>query len=582
MLEELEIRSLGPIHHAVLRPAPGMTAITGETGAGKSMLLNALRMISGGTAAARMVSPGEDGAWAQGIFAVSEDSDAAAIVHGAGGDVEDGEIFLTRTLPAKGRSRAVLNGRSVPRAVLGDISGELVTIHGQADQLRMASAGRQREFLDRYAHDDALLDAYRSAWKRLNEADSRLRGVTEQESDAMRKADYLRESIERIDRVAPHAGEDDELKAMRDRIENAAEIARGVGGALAALDTSQMDAEGDVPGALPLVEQAVQSLRSIHVHGEYGEIADRLTAVSTELSDVVFTLGGMLGGEEEPQDLDTINGRIHELDELTRRWGPTLADVIAWREQAGYDLEDLDASPERVERLREERAQAYKEALAAADDLHEARKAAASELAGRVTDELGSLAMSGAALDIEVEPRGRSAAPDPGDFGPLDANGVDDIRFLFTPFPGSPKLPMGKSASGGELSRLMLALELVAADRGMNGGEDFAMTFVFDEVDAGVGGKTAVELGRRLARLARHAQVIVVTHLAQVASWANAQFVVSKTVDTKDDDAGADTTVAEVRDGARVREIARMLAGSESEASLTHARELLASSGASR
>ena len=235
-----------------------------------------------------------------------------------------------------------------------------------------------------------------------------------------------------------------------------------------------------------------------------------------------------------------------------------------------------------MERLRKERAQAYKEALAAADDLHEGRKAAASELAGRVTDELGSLAMSGAALDIEVEPRGRSEAPRPGDFGPLDANGVDDIRFLFTPFPGSPKLPMGKSASGGELSRLMLALELVAADRGMNGGEDFAMTFVFDEVDAGVGGKTAVELGGRLARLARHAQVIVVTHLAQVASWANAQFVVSKTVDTKDDDAGADTTVAEVSDGARVREIARMLAGSESEASLTHARELLASSGSSR
>ncbi|MBW3087788.1 DNA repair protein RecN [Bifidobacterium sp. 82T24] len=578
MLEELEIRSLGPIHHAVLRPAKGMTAITGETGAGKSMLLNALRMISGGSAASRLVSPGEDGAWAQGIFAVEDSSPTVGIVHDAGGDVEDGEIFLTRTLPAHGRSRAVLNGRSVPRAILGDISGELVTIHGQADQLRMASAARQRDFLDRYAQDDGLLDAYRTAWRHLNDVDVKLRNVTEQESDAMQKADYLRESIERIDGVNPHAGEDDELKAMRDRIENAAEISLGIGGALAALDGSQMGAD-DAMGATALVDQAVQSLRGIHVAGKYGEIADRLASLNAELEDVAFTLGGMADGGEEPQNLDEINERIHDLDELTRRWGPTIQDVLDWREQAGYDLEDLDASPERVEQLRGERETAYESALAAADALHEARVAAAGELASRVTGELASLAMSGAALDIDVRARERSGHDGPGDFGPLDASGRDDIRFLFTPFPGSPQLPMGKSASGGELSRLMLALELVAADRGMNGGGDFAMTFVFDEVDAGVGGKTAVELGRRLAQLARHAQVVVVTHLAQVASWANAQFVVSKTVEANGgEDDGATTTVTEVRGDAREREIARMLAGSESETSLVHARELLKSS----
>ncbi|NEG96030.1 DNA repair protein RecN [Bifidobacterium sp. SMB2] len=579
MLEELEIRALGPIHHAVLRPARGMTAITGETGAGKSMLLNALRMISGGTAASRLVSPGEDEAWAQGIFAIGGGSSVADIVHDAGGSVEDDEIFLTRTLPAKGRSRAVLNGRSVPRAILGDISGELVTIHGQADQLRMASVGRQRDFLDRYAQDDALLDAYHTAWQRLNDIDAKLRGVTEQESDAMRKADYLRESIERIDRVAPHVGEDSELRTLRDRIENAAEITRGVGGALAALDSSQMDVDGgDAVGATSLIEQAVQSLRSIHVQGEYAEVAERLDALNTELSDVVFTLSGMLGGDDEAQDLDGINDRIHELGELTRRWGPTLEDVLAWREQAGYDLEDLDASPERVDQLRKERESAYEAALSAADALHEARAAAAGELSSRVGDELASLAMSGASLDIDVQVRRRPDSAAAGDFGPLDASGGDDIRFLFTPFPGSPKLPMGKSASGGELSRLMLALELVAAERGMNGGDDFAMTFVFDEVDAGVGGKTAVELGRRLAKLAEHAQVIVVTHLAQVASWANAQFVVSKTVEAAGGDDGANTTVTEVRDDAREREIARMLAGSESKTSLVHARELLESS----
>ena len=574
MLEELEIRDLGPIRSAVLTPAAGMTAITGETGAGKSMLLNAIRLISGDTADVGRVSAGADAAWAQGVFAVGSMDQAAVIAAEAGAEPEDGELFLSRSVPVSGRSRATLNGRSVPRSVLGRIAEELVTIHGQADQLRIASGTRQREFLDAVAGDQTELDAYRGAWAALTAMDERLERLTSQQVSMRQQADYLRESIERIDRVDPHPGEDEELKARRSRIENAAEIAQGVGGALAALDASAVG-EPDAPGAVELVTRAAQHLRSIRVDGPFADLADRLESIGTDLSDVVFGLSRQIDMDEGVDDLDAINGRIHELDELTRRWGPTLADVIAWRDKAVLDVEDLDASPEKVAELEDERRRLFESALQAADRLSEVRRRAASELSARVGEELSSLAMAGAGLEIRVTPRDLDR--NRGGTWPLDANGRDDIAFLFTPFPGSPQLPMGKSASGGELSRLMLALELVAAERRMGYGPDSpAMTFIFDEVDAGVGGKSAVELGRRLARLARGAQVIVVTHLAQVASWADAQFVVSKGERSSDD--GVATTVHEVRGADREREIARMLSGSESETSLDHARELLAES----
>ena len=616
MLEELEIRNLGPIRSAVLTPAPGMTAITGETGAGKSMLLNAIRLISGAAADANRVSSGADAAWAQGVFMAGPQTAAAAIAAEAGVEPEDGELFLARSVPASGRSRATANGRSVPRSVLGRITDELVTVHGQADQLRIASAARQREFLDAVAGDQAELASYRQAWEALAAMDERLEKLASQESSIRQQADYLRESIERINRVDPQPGEDEDLKTRRSRIENAAEIAQGVGGALGALDASAVDGDPDALGASDLITRAVQHLRAIHVEGPFSDLADRLESIGADLSDVVFSLSRQIDMEEGVDDLDAINGRIHELDELTRRWGPTLADVIAWRDRAVLDVEDLNTSPEKLAELRQERRRLFEDALEAADRLSSVRRRAAGELSARVGEELSSLAMSGAGLEIRVTPREADEAR--GGTWPLDANGRDDIAFLFTPFPGSPQLPMGRSASGGELSRLMLALELVAAERRMgygtddvsvaipdaDGGDgstetdseragvnDFggvrvddpparpgqpAMTFIFDEVDAGVGGKSAVELGRRLARLARVAQVIVVTHLAQVASWADAQFVVSKGGDPSAD--GVSTTVHEVREEERVAEIARMLSGSESETSLDHARELLAES----
>lgn len=586
MLEELEIRDLGPIRHALLTPAPGMTAITGETGAGKSMLLSAIRLISGETADSGRVSSGAQKAWAQGVFAVGSDGtrdgnlsgtvmpDVMRIAKDSGVEPEDGELFLSRIVPRTGRSRAVVNGRSVPRAVLGELSSALITIHGQADQLRIASSSRQREFLDMVAGDDHELDEYRKAWNALCSLDDRLQRMEHQEASARQRADYLRESIDRINRVDPRSGEDEELKSRRSRIENAADIIQGVSGALGALDASQIGVDTESDSASELINHAVQSLRAIRANGNFHELADRLEAINEDLSDVTYSLGRELDVEDDTGDLDQLNARIHDLGELTRRWGPTLDDVIAWRDKAVFELEDLDASPEKVAELRKQRQQLYDEAVAAASSLSRARVRAAESLASTVTGELSSLAMDGAVLNIEVRPRRLDGnAPT----GPLDANGIDDISFLFTPYEGAPELPMGKSASGGELSRLMLAMELSAADR--HTAEANPMTFIFDEVDAGVGGKTAVELGRRLARLAKTAQVIVVTHLAQVASWADTQFVVTKEPPDADDDAaGVITTVEQVHDDARVREIARMLSGSESETSLDHARELLESS----
>lgn len=582
MLEELEIHDLGPIQEARINPAKGMTAITGETGAGKSMLLSAIRLISGAPAQSRRVRPGATQAWAQGVFMVDADNPAAIQAEEAGVDTnaDDGELFLSRTIPVSGRSRSVLSGHSVPRSVLEDIAQHLVTIHGQADQLRIASAARQRDLLDAYAEDSTQLNAYHDAWQALKAVDERLDTLEHQQADVRQRADYLRESIERINQADPQPGEDEELKAKRSRIENAASIQQGVTSALAALDASQFDTGSDGMGATDLVRHAAQSLRSIRMDGDdtYDRLAQRLDSIETDLVDVAFTLSRQLDHDDDEGDLDAINARIHELGELTRRWGPSLADVIAWRDKAVFEVEDLDASPEKLDQLRAQRSELASQALQAARELSAVRAEAAGELSRRVTAELAELAMAGASLDVRVQPRTNTEGD--ADAAVLDAHGMDDIMFAFTPFPGSDALPMGSSASGGELSRLMLALELTVAERR---GSAADMTFIFDEVDAGVGGKAAAELGRRLAKLARTSQVIVVTHLAQVASWAQEQYVVSKQpaqsgASDEPGEASVVTTVTRVDGEQRIQEIARMLSGSESGTSLDHARELLATS----
>ena len=584
MLEELEIRNLGPIAHALIAPSAHMTAITGETGAGKSMLLSAIKLISGGKADSARVSVNAKEAWVQGVFSVPKSSEVEDIVNQAGINLETSEnninqsdMYVSRTIPQEGRSRATLSGCAVPKTLLEKVSSQLVTIHGQSDQLRLATCAKQREVLDKIANNSELLKKYTQAYRDWKEAKAVCERLENQESSARQRADYLRESLTRIRDVNPRPNEDEELRSRRERIENAAQIINSVSTALASLDSSQIDygAAESSEDALTLIDKASQALRSANINSSFGEIVNQLDDIRSQIDDVVMQLAQQLDVDANEEDLDALNSRIHDLTELTRRWGPTLDNVLDWAEKVQFELEDLDDSPEAIEKARATCNKRYIEALNIAEELYSTRVKAAEKLSDEVSEELSSLAMKGAELIIQVNSRKNSTSTEK-----LDSYGIDDIEFLFRPFPASPNLPMSKSASGGELSRLMLAIELVISKFSEN--DNKTMTFIFDEVDSGVGGVAAVELGKRLAQLAKHAQVIVVTHLPQVASFANVQLAVKKSLvenaTSESADECADTTVMQLEGDAREEEIARMLSGSNSQTSLNHARELLETS----
>lgn len=590
MLEELEIRNLGPISHAVIAPSYGMTAITGETGAGKSMLLSAIRLISGGKADSSRITSFASESWAQGVFSVPKSGIVSNLLQESGIDVEESEgddskidVYVSRTVPKSGRSRAVVSGCSVPKTLLDKICSQTITIHGQSDQLRIATSAKQREFLDSISCNSKELQEYSVAFKEWQDAVESYNSLINQESSSRQRADYLRESLEKIRQIDPKRNEDEELKAKRDRIENAAQIVGAISEAISSLDASQIDYGAiDSVDALHLVDDASKAIRSIRVDGDYSAIANQLDDISSQISDIVMQLAQQLDVDESQEDLDAINNRIHDLSDLTRRWGPQIDDVLEWAKKAQFELEDLDDSPEAIDRAKKACDKYYSNAKNLADKLYDLRKSAAEKFSFEVSKELESLAMQDAQLLIKVNRR----KVDETGVVDLDSHGLDNVEFLFKPFPSSDYLPMGSSASGGELSRLMLAMELVAAK--FNNSDSHSMTFIFDEVDAGVGGVAAVELGKRLAQLAKSSQVIVVTHLAQVASFADVQFVVRKSFSDSsvsgdssndfDSSLVVDTTVTKLDDSQREQEIARMLSGSQSQASLEHARELLKTS----
>ena len=590
MLEELEIRNLGPISHAVITPSYGMTAITGETGAGKSMLLSAIRLISGGKADSSRITSFASESWAQGVFSVPKSGIVSNLLQESGIDVEESEgddskidVYVSRTVPKSGRSRAVVSGCSVPKTLLDKICSQTITIHGQSDQLRIATSAKQREFLDSISCDSKELQEYSVAFKEWQDAVESYNRLINQESSSRQRADYLRESLEKIRQIDPKRNEDEELKAKRDRIENAAQIVGAISEAISSLDASQIDYGAiDSVDALHLVDNASKAIRSIRVDGDYSAIANQLDDISSQISDIVMQLAQQLDVDESQEDLDAINNRIHDLSDLTRRWGPQIDDVLEWAKKAQFELEDLDDSPEAIDLAKKACDKYYSNAKNLADKLYDLRKSAAEKFSFEVSKELESLAMQDAQLLIKVNRR----KVDETGVVDLDSHGLDNVEFLFKPFPSSDYLPMGSSASGGELSRLMLAMELVAAK--FNNSDSHSMTFIFDEVDAGVGGVAAVELGKRLAQLAKSSQVIVVTHLAQVASFADVQFVVRKSFSDSsvsgdssndfDSSLVVDTTVTKLDDSQREQEIARMLSGSQSQASLEHARELLKTS----
>jgi DNA repair protein RecN (Recombination protein N) len=559
MVEEVTIRGLGVIDEAVLELSPGFTVLTGETGAGKTMVVTSLGLLFGGRADPQRVRPGADRASVEGRIIVAPNGKVTARVEEAGGELDDGTLIVTRTVSAEGRSRAHLGGRSVPVSMLITIADDLVAVHGQSDQQRLLQPGRQRAALDRYAGAaiDKPMRAYTTAYQRHRQVTALLDELTTRSRERAQEADLLRFGLEEIEKVDPKAGEDAELAAEEEKLGHADALRTAATTAHEALlgDPGAAVAAVDAVGLLGAARNALEAVRD---HDQaLAALADRVAEANYLVSDVGTELAAYAESvEADPARLAVVQDRRAALTSLTRKYGETVAEVLAWSERSAQRLTELEGDDERIEELRAEHAALTDRLAELAAELTAIRQEAAERFSAAVTEELTALAMPHARIVAGLTQT--------GEFGPY---GVDEVELRLAAHPGAPPLPLHKGASGGELSRVMLAIEVVFA------GADPVPTFVFDEVDAGVGGKAAVEIGRRLARLARSAQVIVVTHLPQVAAFADQHLVVEKS----DDGTVTRSGVTTLDQDGRVRELSRMLAGLEdSELGRAHAEELLA------
>ncbi|WP_273651378.1 DNA repair protein RecN [Cellulomonas fimi] len=578
MIEEIRIDNLGVITRAHVELGPGLTVLTGETGAGKTMVLTALSLLLGGKADPATVRRGASSAAVEGRVLLPADAPAVERAAEAGAELDDdGSLLLVRTVGAgsdgvAGRSRAYVGGRSVPQAVLADLAEALVTVHGQADQARLRSPAHQRDALDAFvgeAHRDTLT-RYRAAWTERTRVADELDDLVARTQERAREAELLRLGLAEVERVDPQPGEDVALAEESDRLSHAEDLRAAASGAHEVL-AGDADAAGDTPAATEVVDRAKRLLEQAGGHDQaLAALATRVAEAGYLLADVAAELSSYLEDlQADPLRLEAVQQRRAELAQLTRSYGSDVAQVLDWAEDAGRRLLDLDGGDQRLDDLRE-RVRALDEEIAGlAADLTKGRTEAASRLAAAVSEELAGLAMAGAELQVAVEPA------EPGPYG------ADRVEMLLVPHAGAPARPLGKGASGGELSRVMLALEVTLATA-PDSGATRPGTFVFDEVDAGVGGRAAIEVGRRLADVARTAQVLVVTHLAQVAAFADRHLVVTKS--TADGvDVVTESDVRLVTDEARVRELARMLSGQDdSQAARTHAAELLELSSVGR
>jgi DNA repair protein RecN (Recombination protein N) len=567
VIEEIRIRSLGVIEESVLELGPGLNVVTGETGAGKTMLVTALGLLLGARADAGAVRNGAASARVDGLVQVGPTT--AAEAEGLGAEVEDGTLLIGRQVQAGGRSRAFLGGASVPVSTLQGLADRLVAVHGQSDQHRLLQTDTHREALDGFAGDRVadLLPLVSADHAELRRVEAELHEVLSAARERAREADVLRLGLAEIEDVDPQPGEDTDLATEESRLGHA-DTLRGT----AETAREALSADQDAPDALGAVAAARSALEHVRdLDAQAGELADRVAEVSYLLSDVAADVASYAARlDTDPARLAAVSERRAALGALTRKYGDTIEDVLAWSEQAAQRLLELDNSEEHVAGLRARRKQLRRDLARNAALLSAARQQAAGELAARVSRELASLAMPHARIEIVVsqtETDGPEGLDVDGRVLRCAGTGLDTVELLLAANSGATPRALAKGASGGELSRVMLALEVVLA------GTSPVPTFVFDEVDAGVGGKAAVEIGRRLALLAREAQVLVVTHLPQVAAFADRHVVVHKSSD------GTVTTsgLTVLDDEGRVRELSRMLAGLEaSDTAMAHAEELLA------
>jgi len=607
MLEEVRITGLGVIEDAVLEFSPGFTVVTGETGAGKTMVVTGLGLMFGGRADPARVRPGADRATVDGRLRIDADSPAAQQVLDAGGELDDDgrTLIVSRSVSAEGRSRAHAGGRAVPVSLLIGLADDLVAVHGQADQQQLLRTARQRQALDEFAGPalSAVMADYQRAYARHREVQAELSELTTRAQERAAEAEDLRRALDEIERAEPAAGEDTALLAEEERLGHADALHAAATTAHAALLGDPSDGSYQGADAVTLLGTARQALDGVAAHDpDLASLAGRLSEAAYLVSDVATDLASYVESlDSDPARLAAVQERRAELTRLVRAYGgrvtvPAPASAEAGGQGSGRPEVPADGAPQApdvapdvapgtdaaatpgpapagpapaVPGLASVLAWAEQAQRRLAETVRDLggkltalRKEAAERFAAAVTEELSALAMPHAKITVPVMPQ--------DEYGP---HGADEVEIRLAAHPGAPALPLAKGASGGELSRVMLAIEVVFA------GADPVPTFVFDEVDAGVGGKAAVEIGRRLARLARRAQVIVVTHLPQVAAFADTHLVVEKASDGSVVSSG----ISRLDDAGRVRELSRMLAGLEdSEHGQAHAGELLAAAGAER
>jgi DNA repair protein RecN (Recombination protein N) len=596
MLEEVRISGLGVINDALLELSPGFTALTGETGAGKTMVVTGLGLLFGGRADPARVRPGTQRASVEGRLRTDPRGKVAQQVEEAGGELdEDGTLVLTRTVSSEGRSRAFAGGRSVPVSLLTYLADDLVAVHGQSDQQQLLKPGRQRESLDKYAGGvlTEVLTDYQHAYGRHRKVLDELTALTTQARARAAEAAELRAGLADIEKLSPVEGEAAALRAEEERLANADALHAAATTAHEAL-LGDPTAGNDGADAVTLLGHARRALDAVRRHdAEIDGVAARLSEAAYLVSEVAGELASYIQGiDADPARLAAVQERRAALSRVIRLYGPggvnarvngtpvtlgapagtgdaappqTLLEgaepddtayVLEWARLAAARVAELEGDDDTIASLTAAEAELSAQVTELATRLSRLRAEAGERFAGDVTAELTALAMPHARISVAITP-----LPEPG------PHGIDDVELRLASNPGAPALPLHKGASGGELSRVMLAIEVVFA------GADPVPTFVFDEVDAGVGGKAAVEIGRRLAKLAKLAQVIVVTHLPQVAAFADNHLVVAKS----SDGSITSTSVIRLDHEARVRELSRMLAGLEdSEFGQAHAAELLA------
>ena len=554
MIEEIVIRDLGVISETRLQLGKGLNVITGETGAGKTMVLSALGLLLGERADSTAVRKGASEAFVEGRWLLGDNTTVATTVIEAGGIIENNELLVNRSVGIDGRSRASAGARGVPVGLLGDIGEQLVVVHGQSDQMRLKGAVAQREALDQFGGEALFVKAgaYRNTYNSWRVLKSQLEALRASKATAVGEANALRLAMEEFDKIDPQPGELDELISKLTRLTHTEDLRNAL-----AIAHEALSSENDNADAVTLIGKARRSLEGISHHDKVlAEQVENLQRLGYELVDAAASISGYLESLDgvTPAELELMQQRRADLTSLVRRYG-TYEAALEFRAKAEQRLFELDP-PEGAEAELAQKVQEEFDFMAkAAAEMSALRASVGEKLAAEVTAELANLAMPGASLVVSVS-----------DAGDYQEWGKDNISMMLVAYPGAEPRPLGKGASGGELSRIMLAIEVVLAKTHP------VPTFIFDEVDAGVGGAAAIEIGRRLATLAKEAQVIVVTHLAQVAAYANNHLRVMKS--TNDDYTVSD--VVNLRGGDRIEELARMLSGlSDSGSARVHAHELL-------